>query len=74
MPENWYAIRLFDALSTQWRATAAGSRLVLMGLRYEAIPLVHASLRRTCPHARPLHEVVPLLQHLETEAMQAFNA
>ncbi|WP_322105851.1 DUF1799 domain-containing protein [Paraburkholderia sp. J41] len=37
-PENWDAVRLFEALSTQWRAVAfgtmAGARVLHMGLDY----------------------------------------
>ncbi|QNB12780.1 DUF1799 domain-containing protein [Paraburkholderia tropica] len=39
--ENWDAVQLFEALSTQWRAVAFGTmasaRIVHMGLDYAAI-------------------------------------
>jgi hypothetical protein len=35
-PENWTAVRVFDALSTQWRVSMAGPT----GLDYAALPVV----------------------------------
>lgn len=73
-PENWYAFRLFDAMSTQWNVCAVGARMVFIGLNYTAMPLVHASLRRVVQHAKPLHEVLPQVAVLEARAMSILNA
>lgn len=35
-PENWQAIMVFEALSTQWNVGMAG----IVGLRYEVLPAV----------------------------------
>ncbi|MCU0842962.1 MAG: DUF1799 domain-containing protein [Thiobacillaceae bacterium] len=35
-PENWPAVRVFDALGTQWRMSMAGP----IGLDYAALPMV----------------------------------
>lgn len=35
-PDNWPAVNVFDAMSTQWRAGVSGA----IGLDYNALPVV----------------------------------
>lgn len=73
LPENWFAVRLFDAMGTQWRVATVGPRMVFIGLDYTALPIVLRSLRQRVPHARTLADVLPQLQVMEAAAIAVLD-
>nr|WP_246520199.1 DUF1799 domain-containing protein [Ancylobacter lacus] len=64
-PENWQTVRLFLACETQWRASAAMSGMVWVGLDYVAVDVV---ARR-----RGLEADLADLQVMEVEALSILN-
>lgn len=70
LPECWYAVAVFCAMSTQWRwISSADGSLFRCGLIYEALPVVLASLRGV-QHRRPPDELLPQLQVMELAVME----
>lgn len=65
-PECWQAVRLFDAIRTQWRCGPGGA----VGLDYSVIPLLERSLRIPRRERRGLLED---LQVMEYEALLMFS-
>ena len=65
-PDNWVALQVFSALSTQWNVGAGGP----VGLRYEAIPLIFEafSIKK-----KARAELIYLLRIMENEALQVFK-
>lgn len=65
-PDVWPALRLFEAMSTQWRTGQGGTS----GLDYAAVPATAAMLgiRR-----RDLAEIFPDLRALEVEALAVMS-
>lgn len=68
-PENWSALRLFDALQTQWQvvATPVGG-LRYLGLHYPSIPIVEARLGITADA-----DLLGALQTLERAGRRVMN-
>lgn len=66
-PENWPAVELFGALQTQWTVAPSGS---LVGLRYEALPLLFSlhGLRR-----RQRRQIFEDLRTMETAVLNALQ-
>lgn len=74
LPENWFCVRVFDAMASQWRLLpAANGGVRFIGLDYAALPVVLAALRRTQQHPQPLHVLLPQLQVMEGAAMAVLN-
>lgn len=61
-PDAWPALRLFEAMGTQWRVGQAGPS----GLDYTAIPATAAMLAIT---RRNLPDIFPDLRIMEVEAL-----
>lgn len=72
LPECSYAVDVFFAMATQWHYIAGMAGAAAQGLRYEALPVVLASLR---PHADrlPLPQLLPQLRVMEAAARQVLN-
>ena len=66
-PENWKAVEVFVAMSTQWNTTFQGG---IIGLRYEALPAV----MRYCaiPRAEQA-DVFHGLRIMEHAALESFR-
>lgn len=71
-PDNVVAVRLFRAMSTQWRmltiSTLSNARVVRTGLIYEALPTVTAMSGLT-----PAPDDFARLQIMEAEALAAWR-
>lgn len=65
-PENWQAVRLFDAIRTQWRCGPGGA----VGLDYTVLGRVERDLRIPRRERRHLLEN---LQVMEYEALLVFS-
>lgn len=68
----WHAtaVRLFQAMRTQWCAVGAGMGGVLfIGLNYSALPVVEQRLGLVCDEA-----TFEALQTMEREGVRCFNA
>lgn len=66
-PDNWHVLELFRALTTQWNLSSHGR---LIGLRYEALPVVMDLLgipRRKRPY------VFWALSVMESAVMEVLN-
>jgi hypothetical protein len=61
-PDAWTALRLFEALGTQWRTGQGGAS----GLDYTAIPITASMLGIK---RRDLPDIFPDLRIMEVEAM-----
>ena len=69
-------MRLFEAMSTQWRSAAVGlAGLLWIGLDYGPLTRVNEAVRRTLPRnlRRRWATVFAQLQTLETAAIAARN-
>lgn len=66
-PDNWQALQVFDAMSTQWNV---GAESVVIGLRYEALPFVMQALG---VKAKNRKELLAELRVMEKEALEMFN-
>ena len=73
LPECWFAVMVFNSMSTQWHWAAGGMPAQRKGLRYSALPLVMRSLH-LCPHRCQLSDLLPQLQVMEDAAMAITNA
>ncbi len=76
-PEGWHALQVFLAMETQWNVAATFEHgLRLVGLRYEALPVVLASLRPLIPPEclQPLAIVRPQIKRMELAAAKWRNA
>lgn len=73
-PENWYAVRVFLRMSTQWRFAAGGARFLWLGLEYQALDGVE---RRTPPVADVPHpdtsDLFDQLRCMERAALEVLN-
>ncbi|MDZ5602602.1 DUF1799 domain-containing protein [Pseudomonas sp. RP23018S] len=61
-PDAWPALRLFEAMGTQWRVAQAGAS----GLDYTAIPATASMLGIS---RRDLTDIFPDLRIMEVEAL-----
>lgn len=73
-PENWYAVRVFLRMSTQWRVAAGGMRFLWLGLEYQALDAVQ---QRTppppdVPHPGP-SDLFDQIRCLERAALELLN-
>lgn len=66
-PENWPAVRVMDAMRTQWRDGMAGRT----GLAYEALPLV-MRMMGIAPADEP--DTFAALRVMEIEMLQTWSA
>lgn len=66
-PDNWQALQIFSALSTQWNVGMSGP----VGMRYEAFPVIFKAfaVKKQKAHA----EMMYLLRIMENEALQVFK-
>jgi hypothetical protein len=65
--ENWPAVEIFGALQTQWTVAPSGS---LVGLRYEALPLVFNLHRIRRRRRRRLFEDLRIMETAVLTALQ----
>lgn len=65
-PDNWQALQLFAALRTQWNMVQGG----VIGLRYEAIPVV---LTEFGIKKKARAGLLQSLRVMEDEALQVFR-
>lgn len=75
-PQNWHAVKLFLALSTQWQVVGGFGAALFAGLRYEAVPVVQSAVKAVLPSelVRPWPEVFGKLQAIEAAALKAMNS
>jgi hypothetical protein len=65
-PDNWAAVQVFSALSTQWRAGATGP----IGLDYTAVPVV---LRLTSTPRADWPDVFDCVRVMEVAAIKTMR-
>jgi len=65
-------VQVFNAMTTQWRVVGTLTGLHYVGLDYKALDHVLPALRRT-PHRQRWRTLLPQLQALEAEAIEALN-
>lgn len=73
-PENWHAVRLLLAMSTQWFAVhRIDGRMQRLGLRYEALPSVQPAVRQAVERRwrQPWGVLLGQLQLLEAAVLEA---
>jgi hypothetical protein len=65
-PDNWQALQVFSALSTQWNVGMSGA----VGMRYEAFSIIFEafSIKK-----KARAELMYLLRIMENEALQVFR-
>lgn len=71
LPECWFAVKVFTAMSTQW-IWSAGMERRREGLQLASLPVVMSALRRE-PHRLALPELLPQLQVMEDAALAALS-
>lgn len=65
-PENWQAVMVFEALSTQWNLGMGGP----IGLRYESLPTVLRAYGVSAADRPAVFQQVRLLERSALEAMR----
>lgn len=72
-PENWHAVAVFLALSTQWRIQFRPDGMpVMLGLDYGALPVVEARCRAVA-HRQARDTLFGQLRVLEQAALEQIN-
>jgi hypothetical protein len=64
--DNWQALQVFSALSTQWNVGPNGA----VGMRYEAFPIIFEAFGIK---KKARAELMYLLRIMENEALQVFK-
>lgn len=72
LPQCWFAVRVFNLMANQWCWVTEGSSAVRTGLRFEALPVVMASLRAE-PFRVGLDVLLPQLDVMQCAALRVMR-